>query len=76
MYCEEIINRQLLSSDWTLTLFGDVFLDELLLEQKTTCLDRANDDNDDDAEHDDDDDDFADEHEDGNDIAITNVYVF
>jgi len=69
LYCEEIINRQLLSSDWTLTLFGDIFLDELLLEQKTTCLDRANDDNDDnddDAEHDDDDDDddVADEYDD------------
>jgi len=67
LYCEEIINRQLLSSDWTLTLFRDIFLDELLLEQKTTCLDRANDDNDDDAEHDDDDDDdddVADEYDD------------
>jgi hypothetical protein len=70
-----------LSSDWTLTLFGDIFLDEFLLEQKTTCLDRAtnHDDNDDgDAKHDDGDDDDAeqydDEHEDdSDDIAIISV---
>jgi len=42
-----------LSCDWALTLFGDIFLYQFLLEQKTTCLDTTNDDDDDDDSDDD-----------------------